>query len=168
MPSQLQPSSLLLSTPSAAVSLSCVILRRMEKNLQYACIHSAEIIMLLKDKKNVYIPGINAQGRTTDNILEYIRKNYASVSSLDDIARGVHISKQYLCQVFKKETGVTVSEYLNSIRINNACDILLRGRKNITQTAILCGYSSTAYFCRVFKNIMKTTPKEYQRSSEEI
>lgn len=136
----------------------------MEKKRERACIHTAEIITLLMDKKNLKKVDTCTLLKTTDNILEYIRENYANISGLDDIANGVHISKPYLCQVFKKETGVTVSDYLNSIRINNACEILRCGRHNITKTAILCGYNSTPYFCRMFKNIMHITPKEYMKS----
>lgn len=140
------------------------LLKRIEQNPRYACIHTAEIITLLTDKRNLQTVNTNIPLKTTDNILEYIRKNYASISGLEDIANHVHISKQYLCQRFKKETGVTVSDYLNSIRINNACEMLRGGRHNITQTAILCGYNSAPYFCRVFKDIMHMTPKEYVRS----
>lgn len=140
------------------------LIKRIETNIEYASIHTAEIITLLTDKRNLKTIITNAPLKTTDNILEYIRGNYASISGLDDIADNIHISKPYLCQLFKKETGVTVSDYLNSIRINNACEILRRGRHNITQTAILCGYNSTPYFCRVFKNIMHMTPKEYEQS----
>lgn len=140
------------------------LLTRIEKNPRYACIHTAEMITLLTEKRNLQIVDADIQLKTTDNILEYIRKNYASISGLDDIANYVHISKQYLCQRFKKETGVTISDYLNSIRINNACEMLRRGKHNITQTAVLCGYNSTPYFCRVFKSIMHMTPKEYERS----
>lgn len=65
----------------------------------------------------------------------------------------------FICVSFKK-TGVTVSDYINSIRINNACEILRLGKSNITQAAILYEYNSTTYFCRVFKNIMRVTPRE--------
>lgn len=142
------------------------LLKRIEKNPKYACIHAAEIITLLTDTKNLKtLTDTSTSLKTTDNILEYIGKNYANISGLDDIANNVHISKQYLCQIFKKETGVTVSEYLNNIRINNACEILRQGNCNITQTSILCGYNSTPYFCRIFKNIMGITPKEYIKNA---
>lgn len=139
------------------------LLIHIKNNPLYASIHTAEIMALLADKQNLQTTELNTPSKTADHILEYIRKNYADISGLNDIADGVHISKQYLCQVFKKETGATVSEYLNSIRINNACELLRHGKHTITQTAMLCGYNSTAYFCRMFKNVMHITPKEYQK-----
>lgn len=153
-----------IAVTDSAFAIILDLIKRIEKNPEYACIHSAEIIAILTDKGNIKTADTNTPLKTTDNILEYIRENYSNITGLDDIANNVHISKQYLCQVFKKETGVTVSDYLNSIRINNACEILRRGRHNITKTAILCGYNSTPYFCRVFKNIMHMTPKEYVRN----
>lgn len=134
----------------------------------FACIHAAEIVTLLSDPKNMQTAQLNITSKTAGHILEYIRKNYADISGLDDIANGVHISKQYLCQVFKKETGATISEYLNSIRISNACEMLRSGKHTITQTASLCGYNSTAYFCRIFKNVMRMTPREYQKNTADI
>lgn len=141
------------------------LLNHIKNNPQYACIYTAGIITLLADDKNREAAKTNALPKTAGTILEYIRKNYADISGLSDIAEAVHISKQYLCQVFKKETGVTVSEYLNSIRISNACEMLRGGKYNITQIALLCGYNSSPYFCRVFKEIMRMTPKEYQKNA---
>lgn len=141
------------------------LLERIKKNPRYACIHTAEIITFLTDENNLQSTDTNIpQQKTTDIILEYIRRNSENISGLDDIANSVHISKQYLCHIFKKETGVTVSDYLNSIRINKACEMLRQSNDSITQIAISCGYNSTPYFCRVFRNIMKVTPKEYKKS----
>lgn len=139
------------------------LLTHIKNNPHYACIHTAEILALLTDENNLQKTQFNMPPKTTDHILEYIRNNYAAISGLNDIADGVHISKQYLCHLIKKETDTTVSEYLNSVRINNACEMLRHGRHTITQTAVLCGYNSTAYFCRIFKKIMHMTPKEYQK-----
>ncbi len=150
-------------TDSTFREIMC-LLNHIKNNPQHACIHTAGIITLLTDEKNLQAAKTNSLPKMAINILEYIRKNYADISSLNDVAKAVHISKQYLCYVFKKETDVTISEYLNSIRINNACEMLRGGKYNITQTAALCGYSSTPYFCRVFKDIMRMTPKEYQKN----
>lgn len=140
------------------------LLSRIKSDPLHACIHTAEIITLLTDRNNLQMKNAAPLPKTVDHILAYIRKNYADITGLNEIAKSVPISKPYLCQVFKKETGVTISEYLNGIRISNACEMLRGGKYNITQIAMLCGYNSTPYFCRIFKDIMRMTPKEYQKT----
>lgn len=143
------------------------LIYKIEENQDYACIHTAEIAAVLSDKNNLISSDIRKVSKTSDSILEYIKKNYSVISGLDDIARDLYISKPYMCHIFKKETDITISDYLNSIRISNACELLKDGEKNITETATQCGYNSAAYFCRMFKKIMKVTPKEYQKIRNE-
>ncbi len=102
-----------------------------------------------------------------DPILEYINKYYGTIENIDEIADFVHMSKSYLCQKFKRETSMTVSEYLNSVRIKNACAMLADGF-SVSDTALRCGYSTSSYFCKMFKSIVSMTPSEYRRYDEDM
>ncbi len=103
-----------------------------------------------------------------NSILEFINKNYSTINGIEEIAEAVHTSKSYLCQKFKRETNMTVTEYLNSVRIKNACAMLEEGRYNVTETALNCGYSTSSYFCKMFKSIVNMTPHEYKRYTENV
>ena len=100
-------------------------------------------------------------------IFEFINSNYAEIETVGDIADAVHMSKSYLCQKFKRETTMTITEYLNSVRIRNACAMLTNGM-GVSETSLRCGYSTPSYFCRIFKNIVHMTPSEYRRYDVEL
>ena len=131
---------------------------------KYSYIHLAELLTIISNPANCTIPHQQTENKIVQSIMDYINSDYTTITGLDDIASHVHISKEYLCQIFKKETGITVSHYLNGVRIQNACEILKQGKSNIMETAILCGYNSSMYFCKMFKSIVNMTPKEYQKS----
>lgn len=139
------------------------ILDKMEHNEEYAYIYIAEIMSVINNPKNIVYEKTEMDNKTVTSILEYIHGNYADISGLDEISENIHISKQYMCQLFKKHTHVTISDYMNNVRINSACEILRRGDMNITETAIRCGYNSPMYFCKIFKKIVHMTPNEYKK-----
>lgn len=152
-----------LALTEAAFAQICELLRRIESGGEYTYIHIAEIIACLKDDANTVHKRPVYANLTVNKILEYIHSCYADICGLDDIADGLHITKTYMCHIFKKETSTTVSDYLNRVRVSNAREILGRGDANVTETAMLCGYSSPMYFCRVFKDITGMTPMEYKK-----
>ena len=65
---------------------------------------------------------------------------------------------------FKKETGITPIEYLLDVRIRKSKDMLRRNELSITEIAILCGFSSVAYFSSCFTNRVNVSPQEYRNS----
>ena len=101
--------------------------------------------------------------RLIDTILNNIRNHYAEINNLSELAYSSGISKEYLCRLFKKETGLTVTEYLNGVRIRNACDMLRDTKKSITEISFSCGFHSTMYFNKTFKRIVNMTPTEFRK-----
>jgi AraC-like DNA-binding protein len=80
---------------------------------------------------------------------------------LHEIARRSALSKFHLCRVFKKATGVTVTNYINDLRVNRACRMLSDGEKNVTQACYECGFENLSYFIQVFRAKMGATPKQW-------
>ncbi len=139
------------------------LIESIESEPKLAYIHLAELITRIYAEKNQTAPRQKQGYRITEKIFTYINDNYAYINTLDDIAAAVHISKQYLCSAVKKEMNLTVSDYLNEVRINNACELLRLTNKKITDVAAECGYNSSIYFGRVFKQIVNMTPSEYRK-----
>ena len=102
------------------------------------------------------------------SVVEYLNKRYSENCSLESIASEFYISKYYLCRVFRKNTGMTVNDYLNQVRIKNACGYLEASDKSIYEIARLCGFQSSAYFSNHFKKVMNISPSEYRRSRKLI
>lgn len=99
-------------------------------------------------------------------IVKYINENFSSISSIDEIADTFFFSKYYLCQLFKKNVGITLFTYLNTVKIQYACTLIRQGRGNMTEVSLSCGFNTPSYFCRVFKSVMGVSPSEYRRRTE--
>ncbi len=92
--------------------------------------------------------------------MDYINHNFSQQLSLQKIAENSYISVNQLCRLFNKYCGTTVAKYITSRRITEAKKLLSSGR-NVTDTAILCGFEDYANFIRVFKKHVGVTPGKY-------
>ena len=103
---------------------------------------------------------------TEKNILlvkKYVDENFSDPSlTLEKTAKAFSYNKNYLSGAFKKAFKVGLKEYLNIIRINNACLLIERNHsKNVGEIACLCGYNDRMYFSKVFKEKTGVSPKHY-------
>jgi AraC-like DNA-binding protein len=92
--------------------------------------------------------------------MDYIQKNYMNIKSIKDVASHINISESYLFKIFKIYCGISPVEYINSIRINSAYD-LLQKRIPVMETAAAVGFSNVSYFIRLFKNATGKTPYQW-------
>lgn len=98
-------------------------------------------------------------------IVTFINKNYAQISNISQIAEHFYLSKYHLCRIFKEAMKVTIIEYLNQVRIRNACQMLDFSDKDIGEVAEACGFNSVAYFSNVFKSITGVAPTKYRNEN---
>lgn len=80
------------------------------------------------------------------------------------IARSLHMSYGHLSRMYKKEAGITISERLNKIRLENATELLLNTNYSIKEISFKVGFSSQFYFSRLFHEKLGMTPSEYRRN----
>lgn len=97
-------------------------------------------------------------------VIEYIKANFQKRMTLEEIAASTYLSKTYLSSLFKKETGYSISEYINRVRIERSKSLLLEENISIIDIANLCGFEDQSYFTKVFKNIVGITPKKYREN----
>lgn len=102
-----------------------------------------------------------------DRVLEYIDKNIEEDISLYDICEYVGVSLSTLKHKFKKEVGKTPRDYINFKKVSLARKLLSSG-KNVSETALSLGYSSSDYFSVVFKRYTAMTPMEYIKSTAKV
>ena len=96
------------------------------------------------------------------NIKKYIDDHFSdSALSLDVISERFSYNKKYLSTAFKKHFRIGVAEYLNTVRINYACELMRQGYTGVTDIASLCGYRDALYFSKVFKRKTGESPKNY-------
>lgn len=101
-----------------------------------------------------------------DTAKEYIFANYNKDVTLDAIARACFCNSSYLSYIFKKKTGMKVSEYINSFRINRAKFYLSISDFTITQISEKVGFNDSGYFSRVFKKITGISPDAFRKSEK--
>ncbi len=98
--------------------------------------------------------------------LQYMETHYAEPLSLEEISRVMNVDKSHFCRLFKKHTGMTFVEYLNAIRVHEAEKRLTNTDDSITAIAYAVGFSSTAYFIKIFRRYNACTPHKYRKMSQ--
>ena len=94
---------------------------------------------------------------------DYVHSHYNQRITLHELAKTLSYSEGHLSRAFQSETGKTLSAYLNSLRIENACRLLDSGMYNITETAVMVGFSSYEKFSVEFKKHTGMTASAYRK-----
>lgn len=100
--------------------------------------------------------------RRINTVCQYIQKHAKEPISLDKTAALIHLSNSAFCRFFKRVTGKTFSDYVNDVRIGNACNLLTESDKTIAGIAFETGFESLTYFNRVFLKKKNITPREFR------
>ena len=96
--------------------------------------------------------------------LLYIEAHLAENLSLQTLADILNISPGYLSTLFRKETGQTLTDYINRKRIRHAMHLLKTTRLQVQTIAQHCGIMDVQYFSKIFKRVTQMTPKQYRES----
>jgi two-component system, response regulator YesN len=97
--------------------------------------------------------------------IDYMLLNLGGPLPLQQIAEHIHINPSHLSRKFKEDTGMTITDFINRKRVDEAALYLRRGNISITEVAFLVGFNDLNYFSKVFKNLMSETPSQYARKS---
>lgn len=128
------------------------ILEYVEKQIDYQEIKIVEL-----ENSNILV----------EKAMEYVAKNYNKKISLKVIAEEMFISPNYLCRLFKQETGINLVEYITQYRIEQAKKYLKNIELRVAEVAEMVGYHDTKYFSSSFKKITGMTPVEYRNDKKE-
>jgi len=93
---------------------------------------------------------------------------YEEDFGLAEVADYVGMNKQYFSSLFKKEVGQGFSDYLNSVRINKACELLRNTDLKSYEISEVIGFQDESYFSRVFKKVIGVRPNEYRRAELDL
>ena len=99
--------------------------------------------------------------RITEDIKEYLEENYNKKISLNELSKYFFLSQPYISSIFKKQTGYTLIEYLNTVKISKAKSMFAKGEDNISKVAEEVGFNDIHYFYKVFKQYENMTPVQY-------
>lgn len=115
---------------------------------------------------NVSAMNINAYFQSRQHMAQaenYILHHYHQAITLEDVATSIRLSPNYFSSLFKKEFGVTFTEYVMNIRLNKAKELIRDNRHSLKEISFKIGYHDPNYFSRVFKKHFNQSPKRYQK-----
>jgi AraC-like DNA-binding protein len=85
-------------------------------------------------------------------------KHYQDDIDLKEVAEVAHMAPASVCRFFKQSTGMTIFEYLNKIKIDYSCQLLLNTDMNILDISFDCGFNNLSHFNKQFRKFIGTTP----------
>jgi YesN/AraC family two-component response regulator len=97
---------------------------------------------------------------TVSRAQKYIQDNYASIDSIKRIAEWCYVSESHLCFLFKRETGVTLTDYITATRLDNALNLLKDPSLKVQDISKRLGFQSPDYFTKQFRKRFGMTPRE--------
>jgi len=137
------------------------------KNNVWSCNNPAALLAAAMDAFHCLSLGADASDspvvkKEIADVITYIEEHYRDKITLEMIADHVNFSENYLCRVFREQTGTSLINYINNVRMNKAADLIMKGHTYIKEIASLVGISDQFYFSRMFKKHFGVTPTDYK------
>lgn len=105
--------------------------------------------------------------KVIEQAVAFIKENFVSDITLSSLSKKFSVSPEHFSRMFKKETGLGFSKYLNSLRLQYAEQLLRTNEeKNITAVAEKCGFEDSNYFSKKFKEVYGVSPKKVQQQGK--
>lgn len=98
-----------------------------------------------------------------NQIKEYLDEHYTEKLTLESVAAHFFMDKSYLARLFKSQYGITLTTYLQQVRITHAKRLLRFTEKSVEEIGLECGAGELHYFSRVFKKLEGVSPSAYRR-----
>ncbi|MGM5469456.1 AraC family transcriptional regulator [Flavobacteriaceae bacterium LMO-SS05] len=104
------------------------------------------------------------EGSRMRNVFEYTMNHFTSEISLETIAEVANMTKNAFCKYFKKRTNKTYFSFLNELRIEHACKLLIAKEEvSVSEIAECSGYNNLSNFNRQFQALKQLSPSEYKK-----
>ena len=98
--------------------------------------------------------------------MDYIYDNIQSKIRISDIAKKIDINPNYLCELFKKETGISINNFIKKKKIEAAEKLLIYEDFSVAELADIFGFASSSHFIETFKTETGLTPKVYKQKGQ--
>lgn len=159
-------------SPAVVTSVKPLILQLEQDDVLTRQIRLLQILALLSADEQVQLltvpdsaePEKISSQRKIDKIINYINQNLTEDLSATKLAGIVHMSTNHLHRFFRQKTEMTITQYVIQLRIERACDLLLKTSWSVEMIAGKCGFLSMANFNRQFLKLKKMTPRQYRQS----
>lgn len=133
----------------------------------------ALLARMLREHASTTISSREYEGRKRElerlePVINHIERNYRENLSAEELSRIANLSRFHFSRLFKKLTGKTVTDYVNSHRMNVAASLLSETGMSVTEVALAAGFSDVNYFSRLFKQQKKVSPTLFRRNGRQV
>ena len=101
--------------------------------------------------------------RITDQVIDYIREHYTEDINRNTLSERFHFSPEYIGKMFRKDTGTSLNDYINSLRVEKAKHLLENTNTKVIDIALEVGFNTLPYFSSVFKKYTGVSPAEFRK-----
>ena len=131
-----------------------------------ACVIGGALrVMNLKKVNGTYLSN---DADTASRIVRYCMENYTEDISLDKISEKLFLNKYYISKVFSNVIGMSLSDFVNDLRVMHVCRMMENSNDKISNIAAKAGFKSQTAFNLAFKKIVGMTPREYRNGGRII
>lgn len=127
---------------------------------------SCSLSLLLMEITQEFIDSTKKENNCNSAVVfrasEWIKSNCHRQITVHDIAKSANYNAEYLSSLFKKETGLTLVQYLNKTRIEISKNLLSGNNISIKEAAYSCGFTDEKYYMKIFKRFEGITPTQYK------
>ena len=108
-------------------------------------------------------PARSDENQSMRAVVQYCSHNFMKDLSLSALEEEIHLSKYYISHLFGDKLGIRFNDYVNSLRISEACRLLRTTKMSITDISSASGFGTLRTFNRAFVKQMNTSPSEYRK-----
>ena len=132
-------------------------------------IHFLQLLKVLSESKELIPLSILqahtnltiTEGKRMNDILQFTFRESHRKIKIEEVAEVANLSAEAFCRYFKVRTRKTYTNFLNEVRVSNACKMLIEKRKSIQEICYDSGFANLSHFNRTFKKVTGKTPKSY-------
>ena len=95
-------------------------------------------------------------------VIDYLYRNLTEPVSVEALAKMANLSRRTFFRLFRRMTGSSPQEYRTRLKLKMAVELLTSSELSIGEIAMRCGFSDSNYFCRVFREYLSTTPRQFR------
>ncbi len=165
----------LIRKAAEAGGLSVVTIHRLtQENIQRSSAHGinlqhTHLYDLIRDlTEGVRLTHQKTQGysKETKQAVEYLELRFSQQIHMQDILDELNCSRTHLSDVFKRDTGLTIGQYIARLRCEKAAELLAETQIPVQNISMLVGYPDSNYFVKVFRAQTGDTPSDYRKKTQ--
>ncbi|MBN2405540.1 MAG: helix-turn-helix domain-containing protein, partial [Coriobacteriia bacterium] len=173
MAQRLRPARVRLSPEKLAEALELINtaddeLRSRGTGYRMAVILRVMELMLLVNRCLLHVSGASKASDPVQRAIAFIEHNYTAQIDNSMLAEIACTSPRNLLRRFRRSTGCSPHQYLQSTRLDHACRLLADSDHSVTRIAELVGIADSNYLSRLFRGNLETSPREYRRFSRAV